>query len=89
MKKIEDEVGEVEYSFPTIMKAPGYPLLNFYLNVHPSKKEFISSDNFDLVLNAEEYHFSSHPSHFDTFSVRGGCLFFSIFYFIFIKAKRK
>ena len=82
MKNIEDGVGSKRYTFSKIAKAPGYPLLDFYINAGPF--DFQEPKNFEIIENPNDISQRTHPHLFDTFTVRGGSIYFNQLKFHFL-----
>ena len=81
MLDIEKNILKRKYSFSKIIRAPGYPVMNFYMHAGPYSDNPTDPVNFRIVTDEEINDPTKQDDLFDTFTVRGGSPFF--FYSIF------
>ena len=81
MMDIEKNILKRKYKFSKVIKAPGYPVIDFLMFAGPYAQEDSSLD-FRIVSENELNEPDAHPDLFDIFTVRGGFLLnlFKIFF---------
>ena len=81
MMDIEKNFLKRKYTFTKVIKAPGYPVLDFYMDAGPYSGNSTRSLHFNIVTD-DQINTEEHPELFDTFTCRGGTLTF-LFYFLY------